>query len=207
MAASAPDTAVLQHYKFFLDYFPSGSSMQFNGEPLRMDILVLYYDLYIDGLLSGRTICGYLEFNGTAYAFESTLNGSGAYGAIYFPPHHSETPNDVKFYFTPNDYNISSSFFITPNAMRYCIEKGGLFNYAFSFFESLNGKYGSFVDGSLVTVAGRSGTFDVVASEIFWNDDNSKEYMMLYVLSHSSTKKILIVPEIHVSLKQSSELA
>lgn len=79
---------------------------------------------------------------------------------------------------------------------------GGLFsvNSSDSFFESLNGKYGSFPDGSIVTVSGKMGDFTVKSSEIFWNDDDKKNFMLIYILFDSSGR-LLISPDIHVSLK------
>lgn len=74
-----------------------------------------------------------------------------------------------------------------------------------SFFTSLNGKYGSFPDGTSVTVANKEGVFKVKSSELFWNDNDTKEYMIAYVLA-DSLGNFLMVPDIHVSLVKLTDL-
>jgi len=67
-----------------------------------------------------------------------------------------------------------------------------------AFFTSLNGKYGSYPDGVLVTVSDKTGQFTVKSSELFWNDNDSREYMLAYILADSSGN-FLMVPDIHVT--------
>lgn len=62
---------------------------------------------------------------------------------------------------------------------------------------SLNGKYGSIVDGSLVTVQGKEGQFTVKSSELFWNDKDTNSYMLVYQLADSSGN-FLMAPDIYV---------
>jgi len=188
------------HHNFVLDWFPVGTSeIQYAGEDLNGDNLVLYYDSYEDGLLLGRTVCGYLSQNGLEYSLEQTERGSFAFGVIYYPSQGTLTQNSVKFYFTPNELTHTSDFLITPSAMKFCLIKAGMFlNTGEPFYASLNGKYGSFPDDTVVTVDGKDGQFVVKASELFWNDKDTNSYMMTYILSQSGTSKFLMAPDIYV---------
>ncbi|MBN1839486.1 MAG: hypothetical protein JW802_05520 [Campylobacterales bacterium] len=188
------------HHNFVLDWFPVGTSeMEFEGSDINGDNLFLYYDAYENGLLLGRTLCGYLSSNGLEYSFEQTERGNFAFGVIFYPDEGVLHQNSLKFYFTPNDLLYTADFLVTPSAMKFLLIKAGMFlNSGEPFYQSLNGKYGSFPDDTVVTVDGKEGQFVVKASELFWNDKDTNSYMMTYILSQSGTSKFLMAPDIYV---------
>ncbi|MCD8477042.1 MAG: hypothetical protein LRY68_03240 [Sulfurospirillum sp.] len=202
---AAFDTGISSHYHyvFTLDYFPYGnSSFTFNGEPISSDFLVLLCDEFKDGFVNGSFVCGYLTLKDGAYSFDglSQSDGDFAYGVKHYPSLSLDKKNSFEFYFTPNSLYFTSSFVVSPSAMEFCLAKGGfLFDSAGEpFYASLNGKYGSFPDDTVVTVDGKEGQFVVKASELFWNDKDTNSYMMTYILSQSGTNKFLMSPDIYV---------
>lgn len=66
---------------------------------------------------------------------------------------------------------------------------------------SLNGNCGSLPDGSVVTVTGLSGEFNVVASQFVWNDSTAQMSMIMYNLSKDG--KFCLVPDVYVTAKAS----
>lgn len=71
---------------------------------------------------------------------------------------------------------------------------------AFSFV-SLNGNCGSLPDGTLVTVAGLEGDFEVSSSQFAWNDSTAQNSMIMYKLSKNGS--FCLAPDVYVTAKAS----
>lgn len=102
------------------------------------------------------------------------------------------TPSSsIGCYFYYDDYTIDNN---------YDDGSGGSSVGGFSV-PSLNGNCGSLPDGSIVTVTGLSGEFNVVASQFVWNDSTAQMSMIMYNLSKDGN--FCLVPDVYVTAKAS----
>lgn len=69
---------------------------------------------------------------------------------------------------------------------------------AFNFY-SLNGNCGSLPDGTIVTVTGLEGDFEVSSSQFAWNDSTAQNSMIMYKLSKNGA--FCLAPDVYVSRK------
>lgn len=182
-------------FEYFLE--DGLSKIANNGDSYAKDMLVAHL-FFFDGVASpvhkASHICfSYTNYEGNFYyddvAHPFMLDISSSYGFTF--------KMDTPFAFTldPSVYSLivpssgggtsSGTVDLTPLMSELSTIKENLSHMTAFNFPSLNGGGGSFPDGTSVKVEGRDGLYKIKSSQHFFNDSQSSQNMIIYLLERT----------------------
>lgn len=203
-------SVLIDGYYFTLMNYPNGNpSLLLDGFAVTNEAPVLLFSRVENGVIVSENCLGYvskalLENNNVSYhgffgvddfvSIEVSFNTSLQIPFLFDISQSSSFECFVK---------IDLSFFqLIFNDLNFLINVPSMGSTVGGFsVPSLNGNCGSLLDGTVVTVTGLEGDFNVVASQFVWNDSTAQMSMIMYNLSKDG--KFCLVPDVYVSAKAS----